>query len=82
MSPRKARYEHEKHIVQGIRDRRKKILMGPYTCPTCSFERLRIVIDKKSEKVLAVCKCGFRKNVVYNPRREAIDYYNELFDKL
>ena len=80
MSPRKARYEVDKHIVQGIRDRRKKILNGPYFCPACSQEKLRVIISHENENVLALCKCGFRKTLQYTPNRQGIDYYNELFD--
>lgn len=81
MSPRKARYEVEKHIVQGIRDRRRKILMGPYPCPACYKEDLRILIAHESAKVYANCRCGFQRSLEYSSGREGIDYYNDLFDK-
>lgn len=80
MSPRKARYEVEKHVVKGIRDRCRKILMGPYLCPSCNKENLRILITHESEKVYAKCICGFKRNLEYSSGREGIDYYNDLFD--
>jgi len=81
MSPRKARYEVEKHIVKGIRDKRAKILGGPYLCPTCSQERLRVLISHEKENVFVRCKCGYSKDLHYSQSRQAIDYYNELFDQ-
>ena len=80
MTPRKARYQVEKHIVQGIRDRRAKILEGPYRCPSCGLESLRILIAHETENVYAKCRCGFQRDLEYNSGREGIDYYNDLFD--
>jgi len=80
MSPRKARYAVEEHIVQGLRDRRRKILMGPYLCPACGKDGLRILIAHETEKVYAKCSCRFQRNLEYSSGREGIDYYNDLFD--
>ena len=81
MSPRKARYEVSKHIVQSIRDKRNKILSGPYNWPKCNHEKLRIIINEEEKKVLAICKCGLKDSLVYTSKKEAIDYYNDLIDK-
>jgi len=80
MSPRKARDKIEKHFVQAYRDRRRKILMGPYPCPACAKENLRILIAHEGEKVYAKCRCGFQRNLEYRSGRDGIDYYNDLFD--
>jgi transcription elongation factor Elf1 len=67
--------------VQSIRKRREKILFGPYVCPYCNQEKLRIIINEDTQKVLAVCNCGLKKNLEYKLQYSSIDYYNELIDE-
>ena len=81
MSPRKERNKIPAHIVQGIRDKRKKLLHGPYSCPRCGLDRLRIGIDAKMKEVIAVCFCGLELKLDYVSAFEAIDYYNKCVDK-
>jgi transcription elongation factor Elf1 len=81
MSPRKAHHKVEKHIVAGIRNKRAKLLSGPYPCNSCGDERLRILINEEKETVKAVCRCGFSKLLVYEQETEGLDYYNMLIDQ-
>lgn len=80
MSPRKAHQKVEKHIVDGIRNRRAKLLSGPYPCFQCGEERLRVLINEEDESVRARCRCGFSQNLEYQIGKEGLDYYNELID--
>ncbi|MHA1409500.1 MAG: hypothetical protein ACTSQY_04140 [Candidatus Odinarchaeia archaeon] len=82
MSPRKARYRVDEYIVAEHRQKGQKLLSGPYLCPICGKESLRILIKQDSKEVRARCKCGFNKNVIFIPKHKAIDYYNDIIDKL
>ena len=82
MSPRKARYRVDEHIVAEYRQKGQKLLWGPYLCPICGNESLRILIKQDSEEVRARCKCGFNENMVFIPNYGAIEYYNDIIDKL
>lgn len=81
MSPRKARYQTPEWIAQSIRNKRKKLLHGPYYCPNCGMNKLRVVVDKKKEEVVAICNCGLERQLNYAPVFEATDYYNKLIDE-
>ena len=81
MSPRNTRYQTPKHVVQAIRDKRKKLLQGSYYCPKCGNEKLRIGIDRKNKEVIAMCSCGLEEQVGYVPAFETIDYYNKFIDQ-
>lgn len=81
MSPRKVRYQVPKYIADSIRTERKKILHGPYSCPKCGFDGLRIRIDEEEKKVNATCKCGFSYPLEYIQNQDAVYYYNELIDR-
>lgn len=82
MSPRKERYEVSKHVVQSIRDKRKKILSGPYICPKCGQEKVRIKINNLEKKATAICVCGLNQDLVFKEGVTGPDYYNELIDIL
>lgn len=81
MSPRKERYQTPEYIAQGIRDRRKKLLYGSYSCPKCGLEKLRIEVDKKNKEVRAICSCGIEHRLDYVPVFESVDYYNKFMDQ-
>lgn len=82
LSPRKTRYETPKHIVDAIRSRKAKLLAGPYICPMCGQERLRIRINEEDHTVWALCKCGVKENLEYKKGCQGIDYYNDYLDKI
>lgn len=81
MAPRNARYVTPPWRVKAIRDRKKEILYGPYDCPSCQCNKLKISIDAKTEEVSANCECGFKYTFKYVRSYAPIDYYNELLDK-
>lgn len=81
LSPRKARYQTPEYIADAIRSKRKKLLHGPYFCPKCGMEKLRIEVDKKNNMVNAVCSCGLERQLNYVPAFEGTDYYSKLADE-
>jgi len=81
MSPRKTRYRIPEWQVKQLRDRRKKILYGPYTCPKCNQDKLRIRVNKQNKKVTAICDCGLEYSFKYVSSYEPVDYYNKLIDQ-
>lgn len=80
MSPRKAHQKIERHIVEGIRNRREKLLAGPYHCFSCGNESLRILINHEQKIVKAKCRCGLEKMIEYQEGKEGLDYYNFIID--
>jgi len=80
MSPRKSRLKRPAYIAQSIRDKRKKLLHGPYNCPRCWMDKLRIQVDKGGKEVIALCSCGLEYSLDYVQSFESIDYYNKLID--
>ena len=82
MAPRNDRYEVPAWRVKSIRDRTEKILSGPYTCPSCQEEKLRIKVDAKTEEASATCNCGFKYILKYVRSYDPVDYYNFLLDRL
>lgn len=81
MSPRKERYQTPKYVAHAIRDRRKKLLHGPYDCPKCKMNNLRIQVNKEKKEVIAICSCGLEHPLSYVSVFEPIDYYNKLIDQ-
>lgn len=79
--PRNERYRVSKDIVQGIKDKRKLLLHGPFSCPSCGKDKLMIRIDKNSKKVIAVCTCNIEQELKFGPVFEAVDYYNKFVDQ-
>jgi transcription elongation factor Elf1 len=82
MSPRKSRYALPEWIAQSIRQERKNLLHGPYVCPKCKMNELRILVKKQEKEVVAVCSCGLEYPLKYVSAFESIDYYNRLIDRL
>ncbi len=80
MSPRNERYQVPKHIVQGIRDKRKALLHGPFACPNCGREKLMIKLEKGRNVAGAVCVCGVEQELKFVPVYEAVDYYSKFMD--
>ena len=81
MSPRKSRYRIPKYVAQSIRNRRKMLLHGPYDCPKCKMNKLRIQVNKERKEVIGICSCGLEYPLKYVPAFESIDYYNKLIDQ-
>lgn len=79
--PRNTRYEVPQWRVKSIKDRKAKILFGPYDCPNCQQDKLKIRIDEKIEEAYATCDCGFRYVFKYVKSYEPVDYYNKLLDE-
>ena len=82
MSPRKSRYRVPEWVAQSIRNKRMKLLHGPYDCPKCWKNNLRIHVDNKRKEVVAVCNCGFEHTLKYVPSFYPVDYYNKVVDLL
>ena len=80
--PRKSRYRVPEWKVQVYRDEGKKVLFGPYACPECQEDRLKIRIDAKTEEAYAICDCGLKHVFKYVRSHQPVDYYNELLDEL
>ena len=78
MSPRKSRQKVSEWAAQSIR--RKRLLHGPYDCPKCWVNNLRIQVDKEEKEVLAVCSCGLEHQLNYVQSFEPVDYFNKLID--
>lgn len=58
----------------------KQMVNGPYYCPKCRKELLRIYADTKNKKAYAVCKCELEWELTYAPVFQPIDYYNKFRD--
>ncbi len=58
----------------------KQMVNGPYYCPKCRKELLRIYADTKNKKAYAVCKCELEWELAYAPVFQPIDYYNKFRD--
>jgi len=82
MYPRKARYQVPGWVTQSIRDKRKKLLHGPYNCSKCKMNKLRIQVNKERKEVIAVCSCGVEHPLKYIPAFEARDYYNKFMNQI
>jgi transcription elongation factor Elf1 len=81
MSPRKSRYRVPEWKVQSYRDKGKKILFGPYNCPKCKQDKLRIKVDKQKKEVIATCNCGLEHSFKYVSAYDPVDYYSKLMDQ-
>jgi len=81
MSPRKAHYRTPPWRVQRFRQRRNEMLFGPYTCPSCKTDKLRVKIDKKQKEVVILCECGLEQPLKYHPLYEPVDYYSNFLDE-
>ena len=81
MSPRKDHHRIPPWRVQRFRKRRDKMLFGPYSCPRCKTDKLRISIDAEHKKVAVTCECGLEQPVKYVSIYEPVDYYNRFLDQ-
>ncbi|NVM55743.1 MAG: hypothetical protein HWN66_18735 [Candidatus Helarchaeota archaeon] len=81
MSPRKSRYKVPEWRAQMYRDEGQKMLLGPYVCPKCHRDNLRIKIDQQKKEVTAACNCGFEHSLDYVSCYDPVDYYNKLIDQ-
>jgi transcription elongation factor Elf1 len=58
----------------------KQMVNGPYYCPKCRKELLKILASKDKKEVYAVCTCGIEQQLTYAPVFQSIDYYNKFVD--
>jgi transcription elongation factor Elf1 len=66
---------------EATKQREKRVLYGPYSCPKCGKISLSIKIEKGEKKVSAICPCGFTSELGYMPAFDPVDYYNQLVDR-
>jgi transcription elongation factor Elf1 len=82
MSPRKS---HEGKVPKWAysmhKQQAKKLVQGPFECPSCARKSLVIIIEKNNNRVVGVCGCGFKASVTYVPSFQPLDYYNKLLDQ-
>ena len=81
MSSREDEYKLKKIAAESIRKERKKLLHGPYDCPKCKMDKLRIQVNKKKKEAIAICSCGLEYQLNYVSVFEPVDYYNKLIDQ-
>jgi len=81
MSPRKDRYRVPEWRVKLFKDESKKILFGPYICPKCNQDNLKIKVDKEKKEVTVTCDCGLEHSLKYIPSYDPVDYYNKFIDE-
>jgi len=81
MSPRKSRYRVPEWKVHQWKQRSKGMLYGPYVCPKCKLNKLRIRIDKNKQTVVAACECELEHSFKYLSSYEPVDYYCKLVDE-
>ena len=81
MSPRKSRYRIPEWKVHQLRQRRTGMVYGPYNCPKCKLDKLRIRIDKNRQTAVVQCECGLEHSFKYIASYEPVDYYCKLVDE-
>jgi transcription elongation factor Elf1 len=81
MSPRKSRYAVPEWAVKSFRNKGKELLHGPYDCPKCGMNKLKIQVNKEEKEVTAACSCGLEYPMNYVASFESVDYYNKLIDQ-
>lgn len=80
MCPRNEAYRVPNYQVRIFQKEAKKMANGPYYCPKCGKDQLKIVIDKKKKEASAVCVCGIDQKLTYAPVFQGVDYYNKFTD--
>ncbi len=78
--PSKTSYRTPHNRIKILVKEAKQMVEGPYYCPSCKKEILKIVLDSKGKEVLAVCTCGVEEKMVFAPIFQPIDYYNKFMD--
>ncbi len=78
--PPKASYRVPHNRIRILVKEAKQMVNGPYYCPNCKKEVLKILADPKNKEVLAVCTCGIEEKLVFAPIFQPIDYYNKFMD--
>jgi len=82
MAPRKS---HEGKVPRWAysihKQHAKKLVHGPFECPSCAKKSLVIKTGENNNKVIGVCVCGFKALVSYVPSFQPVDYYNKLLDQ-
>ena len=83
MTPRKSPHgKVAKWAYDMYKQKKKRIAYGPYACPRCGKNLLRINISKQAKEVSANCSCGFNKALKYSEIFEPVDYYNKMLDQI
>lgn len=81
MSPRITRYEFPPWKIKAIKNKTKEVLFGPFECPECHEDKLKVKIDTNLEEVYAICNCGLKHEFKYIKSYQSVDYYNQLLDE-
>ena len=82
MSPRRAHTRTPEWIVKSYKNKGKQILHGPYVCPKCGINKIRIQVNKEKNETVVVCdNCNLECPLSYAPHLESVDYYNKFMDE-
>lgn len=58
------------------------MVQGPYECPKCGINTLKIEVNNEDKKAVAHCNsCDLENSLNYVPSYELVDYYNKLIDQ-
>ena len=80
MSPKTSKYRVPHNRIRILVKEAKQMVNGPYYCPNCKKEVLKILADSKNKEVLAVCTCGIEERLTFAPIFQPVDYYNKFND--
>lgn len=81
MSPRKTHYRIPDWKIREFKIRSKKIIFGPYFCPKCKKENLKVRVNKNKKEANALCDCGLEHLFKFIPSYDPVDYYNKFVDQ-
>jgi transcription elongation factor Elf1 len=81
LCPRKDHLRVPQWKVNQFRQKGKRILNGPYECPTCKKENLRIRIIYGKKEATAFCECGLERSLKYVSIYDPVDYYEKIVDE-
>jgi transcription elongation factor Elf1 len=80
MSNRNSEYKVPHNRIKILDKEAKQMVNGPYYCPKCRRERLKILAAVKRKEVIAICACGLEQQLTYAPVFQPIDYYSKFMD--
>src|SRR4030066_2163364 len=80
MCPGKEKRKVPTNSIKILVKEAKQMVTGPYYCPNCRKELLRILADVKKKEVFAICTCGLEQQLTYAPVFQPVDYYSKFMD--
>jgi transcription elongation factor Elf1 len=80
MCPVKSNYRTPHNRIKILVKDAKQLVNGPYMCPQCKKEILKILADPNKKEVYAFCPCGVEEKLPYAPVFQPIDYYSKFMD--